>query len=58
MLAERNKLRYDDAVSKYIPEFIGSAYLGKITLRHLLTHTSGILDYGDLGIDDSRLDRV
>jgi CubicO group peptidase (beta-lactamase class C family) len=57
MLAERNKLRYDDAVSKYLPEFIGSAHLGKITLRHLLTHTSGILDYGDLGIDDSRLDQ-
>ncbi len=57
ILAERNKLRYDDSVSKYISEFSGSARLGKITLRQLLTHTSGIPDYGDLAIDDSGLDQ-
>jgi CubicO group peptidase (beta-lactamase class C family) len=55
ILAERNKLKYDDPVSKYIPEFSGSSHLSKISLRHLLTHTSGIPDYGDLGIDDSGL---
>ncbi len=57
MLAERGKLTYDDPVSKYIPEFSRSAHLGRITLRQLLNHTSGIPDYGDLGIDDSGLDQ-
>jgi CubicO group peptidase (beta-lactamase class C family) len=55
MLAERGKLSYDDPVSKYIPEFSRSAHLSQITLRQLLNHTSGIPDYGDLGIDDSGL---
>jgi CubicO group peptidase (beta-lactamase class C family) len=57
ILAEGNKLSYNDAVSKYIPQFSRSARLSKITLRELLTHTSGIPDYGDLGIDDSGLDQ-
>jgi len=55
MLAERAKLSYDDPVSKYIPEFSRSAHLNQITLRQLLNHTSGIPDYGDLGMDDSGL---
>src|ERR1700690_2901042 len=55
ILGERKKLNYDDPISKYIPEFSRSAHLSRITLRHLLTHTSGIPDYGDLGIDDSGL---
>jgi CubicO group peptidase (beta-lactamase class C family) len=55
MLAERGRLSYDDPVSKYIPEFSSSAHLNQITLRQLLNHTSGIPDYGDLGIDDSGL---
>jgi len=49
--------RYDNAVSKYIPEFSPSAQFNKITLRHLLTHSSGIPDYGDLDIDDSAIDQ-
>jgi CubicO group peptidase (beta-lactamase class C family) len=53
MLKERGKIGYDDAIIKYLPE------LGRpgadITLRHLLTHTSGIPDLGDLGIDHSQL---
>jgi CubicO group peptidase (beta-lactamase class C family) len=57
ILAEKNTLSYDDPVSKYIPEFSRSEHLDKITLRQLLTHTSGIPDYGDLGIDDSGLDQ-
>jgi N-acyl-D-amino-acid deacylase len=55
VLAERGKLSYVDPVSKYIPEFSRSAHFGQITLRQLLNHTSGIPDYGDLGIDDSGL---
>jgi CubicO group peptidase (beta-lactamase class C family) len=57
ILAERKKLSYDDPVSKYVPEFSRSAHFRRITLRHLLTHTSGIPDYDDLGIDDSGLDQ-
>ncbi len=57
ILGERKKLSYDDPVSKYISEFSRSAHFSTITLRHLLTHTSGMPDYGDLGIDDSVLDQ-
>jgi CubicO group peptidase (beta-lactamase class C family) len=49
ILAEKNKIKYDDPVLKYIPEL--SKYTDGITIRHLLTHTSGIPDVGDLGID-------
>lgn len=53
MLADQNKVGYDDPVSKYIPELRGPP--NGITLRHLLNHTSGIPDVGDLGIDHPRL---
>lgn len=51
MLAEENKLRYTDPIEKYLPELKKQG----ITIRHLLTHTSGIPDVGDLGIDDENL---
>ena len=54
ILAERNKLQYDDPVAKYIPEFSRAPHLGRITLRQLLTHTSGMPDYGDLAIEGFR----
>lgn len=41
MLKEEGKLAYDDLLEKYIP---GLPYKN-ITLRHLLTHTSGLPDY-------------
>lgn len=42
MLAEQGKLNVNDPVSKYIPDYpLGN----KITLHHLLTHTSGIKDF-------------
>jgi CubicO group peptidase (beta-lactamase class C family) len=40
MLAEEGKLRYDDTLGS----FISLPYPG-ITIRHLLTHTSGLPDY-------------
>ena len=49
MLAEQNKIQYDDPISKYVPELTN--YVNGISIRHLLTHTSGIPDVGDLGID-------
>lgn len=55
ILAEQGRLSYDDPVSKYIRELSRTERTSKITVRHLLTHTSGIPDFGDLGIDDPHL---
>ena len=43
MLKEKGKLNYDDSVSKYLQ----IPYKG-ITIRNLLTHTSGLPDYQDI----------
>jgi CubicO group peptidase (beta-lactamase class C family) len=45
MLAEEGKLQFNDAVGKHLPELAG--FGPKLTLRHLLHHTSGILDLYD-----------
>jgi D-alanyl-D-alanine carboxypeptidase len=42
LLAERGKLALDDPISKWFPELHTAA---AVTLRQLLTHTSGIRDY-------------
>ncbi|MEO6183837.1 MAG: serine hydrolase domain-containing protein, partial [Verrucomicrobiota bacterium] len=39
ILAERGKLSLDDKMTKFFPEF--PEYGKEITVRHLLTHTSG-----------------
>ncbi len=44
LLKEKGKLQYDDDCKKYIPEF---PYEG-ITIRNLMTHTSGLPEYFDL----------
>ena len=43
LLSERGLLSLDDPVSKYFPEF-EAEFFQRITLRHLLSHTSGIPD--------------
>ena len=64
MLMEEGKIGLDDPLSKYIPEFktvriltafnqkdssyTARDYNGEVTIRHLLTHTSGI-DYPFIG---------
>lgn len=45
MLEEENKLDVSDPVSKYIPDYPNG---NKITIHHLLTHTSGIKDFTQL----------
>lgn len=42
LLQERGKLKLDDPVSKWFPDFTES---NKVTIRNLLTHTSGYSDY-------------
>jgi N-acyl-D-amino-acid deacylase len=44
ILKEKGLLQYDDPVVKYMPEFPYK----KVAVRHLLTHTSGLPDYGSL----------
>ena len=49
ILAGQKRLSYDDALSKYFPEF--PPYAQTITIQHLLHHTSGIPDYVRLGLE-------
>jgi len=46
LLALDGKLDLADDVRKYVPEL--PAYERPITIRHLLTHTSGLRDWGDI----------
>jgi CubicO group peptidase (beta-lactamase class C family) len=43
LLEEEGKLSLDDPLRKFLPEMPG--YADRITIRHLLHHTSGIRDY-------------
>ena len=57
LLARDGKLSLDDDIRKFIPEL--PKYKETITIRHILTHTSGIRDYLTLwalaGVDDADL---
>jgi CubicO group peptidase (beta-lactamase class C family) len=46
LLVHDGKLRYDETLIEIFPEF--PAYGKNITLREILNHTSGLLDYEDL----------
>jgi CubicO group peptidase (beta-lactamase class C family) len=46
LLARDGKLSIDDPVRKYIPEL--PVYLTEIGIRHMLTHTSGLRDWGSV----------
>ena len=41
LLIERGKIGLEDRVAKYLPEFAAEGK-GEITIKHLLTHTSGL----------------
>jgi D-alanyl-D-alanine carboxypeptidase len=43
MLAEEGKLALDDEITKFLPDYPTQGR--KITIEHLLTHTSGIVSY-------------
>lgn len=46
LLVRDGRLQYDQSLKEYFPDF--PAYGQAITIRHLLTHTSGLPDYEDL----------
>jgi CubicO group peptidase (beta-lactamase class C family) len=46
LLARNGKLSLDDSVRKYIPEL--PDYGTPLTIRHMLTHTSGLRDWGNV----------
>lgn len=46
LLVERGQLRYETSLQEVFPEF--PDYGRAITIRHLLQHTSGLIDYEDL----------
>jgi CubicO group peptidase (beta-lactamase class C family) len=52
MLAEEGRLGLDDSITRWFPE-APEPWKG-ITVRHLLTHTSGIPDYADSTLDYRR----
>jgi len=45
LLKNQGKLKYDDKISKYIPEL---SFYGDITIQNLLNHTGGLPDYMEL----------
>lgn len=55
VLADEGKLSIDDPVAKHLPEFakleLADGRPANITIRHLLTHTSGM---GDISGDEAR----
>ena len=47
LLARDGRLSLDDPVRKYIPE-LPEYKEGRLTIRHMLTHTSGLRDWGEV----------
>lgn len=62
LLVHDGKLSYDDSLTKIFPDF--PSYGSAITVRMLLTHTSGLKDYEDLysaqfpGAEDSKVPQI
>ena len=56
MLAERGRLKYDDPLTKFFPEF--PPYAEKVTVRHLLNHTAGFTEYDSLFVQSGMIDRT
>jgi len=49
MLAEQGLVNFESRLSQLLPGF--STAVGAVTVRQLLTHTSGVPDYPNLGVD-------
>jgi CubicO group peptidase (beta-lactamase class C family) len=46
ILVEQEKLGLDDSITDYVPDY--PCHENEITIRHLLNHTSGIVNYTDI----------
>ncbi|MCH7879591.1 MAG: beta-lactamase family protein [candidate division Zixibacteria bacterium] len=46
-LASQEKLSFDDPISKYLPDYPNEDAATRVTVHHLLTHTSGMGSYWD-----------
>ena len=47
LLVEDGRMRLDEPVQSYLPEFSGAGK-ERVTIRHLLTHTSGLPEWADV----------
>ena len=62
VLVEQGKLKLDDPVAKYLPEFKGKRVEGsqsparQMTIRHLLSHTAGF--WGNKNITPEKMDLI
>jgi len=62
LLVHDGKLRYEDRLTDVFPEF--PAYGKAITIRQLLNHTSGLIDYEDImakqhpGVPDEKIPQI
>lgn len=55
-LLEQGKLALDDTIQRFLPDYHAQGH--RITIRHLLTHTSGIKSYTGLGPEWQRRIRL
>ncbi len=46
-LAQQGKLAFDDPIGKFLPDYPNREAAEKVTIHHLLTHTSGMGSYWD-----------
>jgi len=56
-LAEQGKFSFDDKLGKFLPDYPNADAREKVTLHHLLTHTSGVPDYFNEKYDVSAKER-
>jgi CubicO group peptidase (beta-lactamase class C family) len=55
-LVQEGRIALDDTIQKFLPDFPAQGH--RVTIRHLLTHTSGIKSYTDLGPEWQRVQRL
>jgi CubicO group peptidase (beta-lactamase class C family) len=56
-LAEQGKLAYTDTIAKLLPDYPNKEVAAKVTVHHLLTHTSGIGNYFNAKFMETSKDR-
>lgn len=53
-LVEKGKLALDDPLIKFMPDFPNKEFASRATVRHLLSHTSGVGEYWTQEYDQTR----